>query len=495
MNLSFNKKIIAVLIIFTIIEALSFLGYLSGIINLSAFIILGLLALVLSLYKLEFGLLMLLGELFISSFGYFFYLNLEGYKLSFRIALWAIIMAVFIVKFLIQLIRQKRESRYLKAIKEFRLLKYFLILFIFIALGLLNGFFRGYNFNLIFADFNAWLYFLLLFPIITVYFPGDKKTIERLKIIFSASLIFISLKTLFLLFVFSHNLSFAPDIYLWLRRNLIGEMTATASGWPRIFLQAQIFPAIGFLILFWRRVIDFKIKEFFKKNNIGSIIIGALFLSTVLISFSRSFWVALLLALFISLILVWIFYSFRKLPTLIFWLFSSALLSFVILYSVAVFPYPSPGAFKADFIGRISDGNEAAISSRWSQVPILIKEIIKEPFFGKGYGKTLTYLSSDPRVLKKNPSGEYSTYAFEWGYLDIILKIGLLGLVAYLFLFFKIIGPVLLRREKLDYLNLGLSFGLLFLALVSIFTPYLNHPLGIGFLLLSSCLISKDRVY
>jgi len=77
----------------------------------------------------------------------------------------------------------------------------------------------------------------------------------------------------------------------------------------------------------------------------------------------------------------------------------------------------------------------------------------------------------------------------------MILKFGLCGLAAYLFLLFKIISFSLKKIKNQDYLSVGLGFSLVFLALVHIFTPYLNHPLGIGFLLLSSCLISKDRVY
>ena len=87
-------------------------------------------------------------------------------------------------------------------------------------------------------------------------------------------------------------------------------------------------------------------------------------------------------------------------------------------------------------------------------------------------------MSNDPRIRAEFPDGRYTTSAFEWGYLDIWLKIGLLGLLAYLILIVKI------ARESL---KAGLLGEILFIALTALvithtFSPYLNHPLGIGFI-------------
>ena len=53
---------------------------------------------------------------------------------------------------------------------------------------------------------------------------------------------------------------------------------------------------------------------------------------------------------------------------------------------------------------------------------------------GRGFGATVTYQTRDPRILADNGSGEYTTYAFEWGWLDIWLKLGIFGLAAYFLL-------------------------------------------------------------
>ena len=93
-------------------------------------------------------------------------------------------------------------------------------------------------------------------------------------------------------------------------------------------------------------------------------------------------------------------------------------------------------------------------------------------------------MSDDPRIVPTtaNGSGEFTTYAFEWGYLDMILKFGILGTLIYLILIFKVL-------KKLFVINLGFALGLIALLVINIFSPYLNHPLGIGFVILCSSIV------
>jgi hypothetical protein len=493
-----SKDILVILAFFLITEFLSFAGFFWPELNLTLFIVLTITLVGVTLYRLEFGVLIVLAELFIGSLGHLFYLNIGPGQLSIRMAFWLILMAIFSVRLIYQLIKDKSRAAYWQALKNFRGKKLFGLLSFFILISLVNGLLRGHAPATIFSDFNAWLYLFLLGPLAVVYGAGEAGRVKRLLTLFTAAAIWLSLKTLFLLFIFTHNLSMASDLYLWLRKTLVGEMTPTKTGWPRIFIQGQIYSAIAFFAVFWLQSAGLKFREFFKRPNIGALLIAAWFFSAVLISFSRSFWVALVSVLFISLLFIWRQASFKKMLTAGIWLIISGLLSFLMIYLVVAFPYihlPSAD-FSSNFLERVSSGSEAALASRWSLLPVLLKEIGKEPLLGQGYGATVTYFSRDPRILQNNPSGQYTTYAFEWGYLDLWLKLGLLGLVTYLFILGKLIFDGWRQGNmKSDSLLIILAGGLLFLVFTHMFTPYLNHPLGLGFLLLSSCLIWPNKVY
>lgn len=474
------------LIIF--LEVLSYASLFAPNLNSAVFLIIAAACLALSIYKLEYGLLFVIGELLIGSMGHLFMFHVAGTQISIRITLWAIILTVFLFKFFWQLVCEGRESEYLKSLTSFGAKKYLGVLALFIVDGLINAFVHSHELNLIFSDFNSWLYWLLILPAIAVYNTDDKLAFQNLKTVFLSGVIWLSLKTLILLYIFTHNLGIAPEVYYWLRRTLVGEMTATLSGWPRIFIQGQIFSGLALFLTFWLNIKKLK--------NISSLVLGALFSSALLISFSRSFWVALIFGIAFSLIIVWRHFSFKRAIFGAIWLVTSFILGFGLIYLVAVFPYPEAGKFNADFANRVNSGGEAAVASRWSLLPVLSQEIKKEVFFGQGFGATITYKSSDPRVLQNNPNGQYTTYAFEWGYLDIWLKIGLFGLLAYLLLILYLIkNGIIYGLKNNDFLLLGLSACFVFLAVTNIFTPYLNHPLGIGILLIGACLIRKDRVY
>ena len=101
---------------------------------------------------------------------------------------------------------------------------------------------------------------------------------------------------------------------------------------------------------------------------------------------------------------------------------------------------------------------------------------------------------------KRNISqGDYTTYVFEWGYHDFAVKMGLVGLAAYLALIFALVlsahRMLAENKEKSfeHFFLFGIMFGFIGISAVHFFSPYLNHPLGIGYVLLASTLFLKTR--
>ncbi|MGE5426018.1 MAG: O-antigen ligase family protein [Bacillota bacterium] len=437
-------------------------------------------AFLLSLRSLEYGLIAAAMELVIGSKGHLFSYEILGFPFSLRFALWAGIMLATAI----YVWRRGIKASYLDISSRMPYKKVFAVFVVMLFIGVLQGILRNHDLGLVLADANAWIYLSLFIPALLVY-DGSKEKARRLFSYFLIAVAWLCFETFFLLFVFSHNLAIMPDIYLWLRRSGIGEVTAMGGGWQRIFIQSQIYAPIAYLFILWS-LLNNK-----TKRNI-SLLALSLLMTVIIVSMSRSFW----LALGVTGVLLAI-YSFqgrtRDYLKALGYVLASLLGAAMLMYLTIKFPYPNPATgLSAEALAQRLElsGNDAAVSSRWSQLPELRDSISRSPLIGQGFGKTITYNSQDPRVLALHPDGRYTTYAFEWAYLDIWLKIGLLGLGAYLTWLILIIAGWLKKGED-RHIRQVVAASIIFLGIVNVFTPYLNHPLGLGFLVLSTCFFPR----
>jgi hypothetical protein len=494
MNIKIIPKTRLTFLLLFLFELISFFCYLFPNYEKIAFFIIILFALYISYRNLKLGLLLIFIELIIGSKGYLFYFDFFGINMSIRIALWIIIMSFWLAKLVIEIIKYKSNFKKINSIKFLysKNSKYFIILFVFIIWGLINGLLHNNSFNNLFFDFNGWLFFLLIFPLFsTINNQNDIYDFLKIGLI---STIWICLKTYILLFLFSHNIyGITYEIYRWVRVTGVGEITQIQGGFYRIFFQSHIFVLIAYFIFLFLLSKIKKIKDiFFNKPNLVNFAIIIVLTSVILLSFSRSFWVAGFVGLLISLVIIYIKNGYKKLLKLIFILLLSTFFSLSLIFAIVKFPYPNPlGGF--DTAKLISNRatqikDEAAVSSRWNLLPEVLDKIDDSLFLGKGYGTTITYKSNDPRILETSANGEYTTYAFEWGWLDIWLKLGLFGLASYLLLLYKIIPKKIINSDKF-FLIYGFSMGIILISIVSIFTPYTNHPLGIGYIIFSALLL------
>lgn len=484
----FGKQFKIALFSIFFVEAISLLGYFYPAVNKLGFFALALAALVLSVYKLEYGLWILLAELFIGSKGYLFSFEHNSFAISIRIALWLAIMLVWSGKKILHL----RQDKIVFFSSQF--FPYFSILFLFIVWGLINGLIGKNLPGNIFFDFNGWVYFALIFPIYDVFLKEKGEQISTLIQIFIASASWLCLKTFALLYLFSHNIGLL-EVYKWIRDTGIGEITQMQGGFYRIFIQSHLFVLILFFLSLVLIFNGLRNNAFNNKRNLLILFLSFFSLTTILIGFSRTFWVGLV----VGLLGLYSYFITKKAKLKELAGFTGVLLGVGVLSVGLVallvkFPYPDPlGGFNTTdlFSERASQfSGEAGVSSRWALLPNLAEEIKDAPILGKGFGSTVTYISSDPRILSANPSGEYTTYAFEWGWFDIWLKLGLLGFLAYVFLIFRVFVSGL---QPNNLVITGFAFGLLVLSAVNFFSPYSNHPLGIGFLVVISVMIDKIK--
>lgn len=154
--------------------------------------------------------------------------------------------------------------------------------------------------------------------------------------------------------------------------------------------------------------------------------------------------------------------------------------SLMLVTAIFYAPPRSAGSLLTLLASRVDAGDAASVS-RWKLLPILFDGVKRHPVLGSGFGATVTYKSSDPRVVAAT-GGVYTTYAFEWGWLDHWFKFGIVGIPLLIWIVLALIRGV--WSSSHDWWIRGtVVCSLIALAATHVFTPYLNHPLGIVWLI------------
>jgi len=496
---------------------MSFLGYLYSNVNYLMFWLITALALLLTIRGLEYGLYLLLIELFIGSKGYLFSFPIFNFVVSLRLSLFLIVIIVYLIK-----IFKRRRVEFF----ESNLWLPFGAFVLFLLFSLVNGVYLN-NLKVVFFDVNAFFYFALIFPVFTVL--SRRENIIRLIKYLSVGAVSLSILTLivmgdFGLFHYSpslvaatrleaqqlekwRELSTLPEnarlaqttqiaaeklklnwqeltknknlLYRWLQDTGLGEVSYLGGRFFRVFMSSQFYIAIYFFLVL---SCILKKQKYRFKDDYYLFIIATILLIALLISFSRSFWSGLLAAFIILLI---------GLPRRR--IFKIMVVSFGIFLIFIFVSYLILPNFYQIFIGRISSlfqpGTELAASNRVSLLPPIWEKIKEKPFLGSGFGTLVAYKT----FIAGTDLVEYvKVYIYEWAYLDIAVKMGILGLFSYLFFIYVIIKNYFRRLKNdnshNDFLLKGMLAGLVFLIVINITTPYINHPLGIGFLIISAAI-------
>lgn len=500
------------------IEFFSLLVYSDFIPNLFAFVIVTALVGITAIWRLDIGGAILLSELIIGSKGYLFSIDSWDSRFPIRMAIFAVCMfawGIFVCRDIFAA-RQKKQPLQLLSITRSRFLWWYVAMGGIIVYGFIAGNIFGYPFGTIVRDGNAWLFFLAAPALYDAF--RNRGSIQFLTAVIAAGVSAQTIKVLLTFYIMGHqgftNVILTPWYY-WIRNTGVGEITSLPTMMTRVFFQSQIFALASFasigafaLVYFMRQcegrrdTVRAAISKGLKEYRWVMIFQSVLFASLI-VSFSRSIWVAVVVAA--MALLSWAvmqrisreaFFGFLAMMS------ASAVVGFLLLVAISGIPFPATsGVFDLRSVQeRVSDvEDEAAAASRWQLLPVLVTTIRQNPISGYGFGKTVTYESKDPRITQGDTSARYTTFAFEWGYLDIWIKLGIIGIGVYVaFLLSIIMYGFLLSRQFQNQkrfwesaLSLSISMGLIALAVTHVFTPYLNHPLGIGIIIIASIMVER----
>ncbi|MDD2785626.1 MAG: glycosyltransferase [Patescibacteria group bacterium] len=449
------------------------------------------------------GLAIVLTELMIGGFGYLLNLQLNIFVRG--ISLRMILMAGFFGGWGLNAMTAK-IWKYWKT-KELFILQVWFFVGGMVLGGLIRGLQTGQHF--IFQDLNAWLFLPYFIPVLDVAhrFADDlKKQVANSAV---AALLWLPIKALLTLYVFTHSLPIADWFYAWVRDTRVGEITPIGDFAYRIFFQSMVYGglAMGFIFAWWIEKGAWRNKIERKQNNptevnarILTLVIVTLSGTSVFLSLSRSFWLGLSVGIFSVAILGLKSIKNSNLKTNLFKILKAVTVGLAtcvcalgLIFFVWRLPIPDVpnGSIWDLFTGRAST-NDPATASRWNLWPAMWQKIASEPILGHGLGSTVTYRSQDPRVLQTNPDGMYTTNAFEWGWLSFWIKFGIFGILIMGWLMVSIAW----RVWKSDYdwwIRVGVVGGTVAISVIHFWTPYLDHPLGLAWIIGIEGLLAVKR--
>lgn len=458
--------------------------------NTASLVALALLAVataVVSWRSLSTGLLVAFAEIFVGGHGHLIQADLAGFGVSLRIAIFAAVMAVWGVRLLQR-----------KVMPQFVLFRdvSFLLLATAVLVGTVVGFIKNSAGNA-FDDMNSYLTVAYLLPLVSV--AWDQKFKRQLLQVLTGSVAWIAVSTLTLVYLFTHLPGKAlHDVYAFVRDARLAEVTLltdpawfvsllpSVSPWYfRVFEPAHFFVLVLGALLVAARFVLWR----GQKLPTGAKALFVLCAATFIASLSRSFMIGLLAGgalLAVALVVESRDRLLRGVRHAV-GLAGLAMIGAVVFWAVIAVPVPShPNLRDAAFYQEKTDDNRTlAVSSRWNLLRPMFTAIMESPVIGSGFGKEVTFISDDPRVRDINPTGEWTTYRFEWGYQDIWLKMGLLGLVAFIAYAIALTHAFLFTFRVHDsrWLAVGMYVAVVGLFATHLFSPYLNHPIGLGTML------------
>lgn len=470
----------------TLVVLLTF-SFLSYVFNLGAFflVLFAILIFFVTLKNLHYGLAIVFLELFSNPHGHLIFYNIGNFSLSLRMAVFVSVMSGWLVLFLTHKIKLPKRSPWLII---------YLPLLIAILLGFTTGLSQNNPIDAI-KDGNAYLYVLYLLPVLSVEWTSIKK--KMLLQILTASVVVTSFITTTVLYLYTHFTEMTlRHLYIFIRDIRLVEVTNINAMMYRVFIQSQIFAIILAFML-----VGLLLQSKNKKNKqIITLLLGVC-IAITLISLSRSFWFGIVVGsfVFIYVLAKYVKPNIKKVGKTIFSILIATIVGLSLIGSVVLFPFPqqrvNSGELSELFGERGTSLSDSAISSRWKLLNPMNEVISNDVILGNGFGKKITFISDDPRVRSINPDGKWSTYSMEWGWQELLLKMGVLGPTSFiLILMFYVKSLILHLKTERQWLSIGMISSLFFMYGAHLFSPYLNHPIGIGFLLFVIPFLSEKEL-
>ena len=470
-----RKYFVSTILALFVAELLSWLSYAYPVSRTG--ITIGVLVIIFALacYRLQWGVAAILAELVVSSQGYLLAIT-QPVTISLRLGLFAVVLLATGI----WIIRERRI-----ALLQSHYWKWYVAVISALGIALLTAIVYGNDYTTIFLDANGYLFIAMVLPFTQAL--RTRADLRNQLAVLMGGVVVLMLQTVVVLFAYSHVGAFGyylPDLYRWLRDFRLAEISPQDNGFMRVFFQSHLYVVMTFILA--------SVTYIKQQQRWWTLPLLSCSLTLIFISYSRSFWVATI----VIIVLLAVFAQ-RRAGHYLVKVIGGAVVGFLLTLAIINVPLFSTGsgvdasALLTDRTSNLTD--DVGGGSRLALFKPLALAAVQHPFLGSGFGTTVTYATKDLRALEGSDDGLYTTYAFEWGYLDLWLKLGIFGTMVYGLLVIGLLIRLWSLSRSVHEVNdqiilLTAAGGLIALMGIHALTPYLNHPLGLGWLVFATAI-------
>jgi len=379
-------------------------------------------------------------------------------NISLRTLLLVLSITIFLIK--------KIQTRKLKDITSDKLFFVILALIGWAIISGLIGMKNGHAISNIIADTIPYLFFSYYFPLKEII-ARDTRFIDIIKNILIAALVgnFIVIICTFAGFT-TGIFSLQDQYYHWYRDVAGGKITALPFYFFRLVLNEHLLIVP---ILLWLMY------ELFKRKNVRlNFILGTITVLVLAINLTRIYYVAL----FVGILLLFKMEYWKN------WFKYSITFALILITGFTTIHFVASRRvslgweiFGLRLQSITSPSIEESSLSRMLLLPKIKEKILSNPIVGTGLGDIVTVYSP---VFKK----VVTTPHFDWGYLEIWVEMGLIGLILWLMLILEV-----LKKVECQTLPFAMIVGLM---ITNITSPALFHVFGVILLI---GLTTTNKIY
>lgn len=348
---------------------------------------------------------------------------------------------------------------------------WFLIIFFALYLfAIFNGYRNGYALSDIFESSKGFLFILMIFPF--SLFVDSKEKAKRLVKAFVNSTVILAIITFIVFIIFGLNHESFNFFNYFLTKWSYGYI-ALRNGFPAVFMKTSPYMAIAFIY-----ELNMYINGTEKKNK-RKMFNNFILIEGIICTMSMGIWIATSVG-FILVIIISILNRKNIKTTGGKSIFIELLPMTIIVAFTQVIFNQFFNNFIVSVIDNRIDSTDISYVVKSDQLIRLTSVWLENIFFGKGFGIRIFF------ELGKFRSESMIHFELFWN--QLLVNMGLVGFLSYMLLIFE---PVLVfvkgmfkkiyKGEDIIFV-LTLSIGMFMICIISSVNPFMNNPIGIGYL-------------